>query len=32
MGTGGVLDLSSNPTGPQLTQEEFNAVTAAAKD
>lgn len=32
MGTGGVLDLGSNPMGPQLSQEEFNAVVATAHD
>lgn len=32
MGTGGVLDRSANGIGPQLTQDEFNAVVNAARD
>mmetsp|Transcript_46401 Transcript_46401/g.101315 ORF Transcript_46401/g.101315 Transcript_46401/m.101315 type:complete len:98 (-) Transcript_46401:373-666(-) len=32
MGTGGVLDEGANPTGPFMTQAEFDTVTAVAKD
>jgi imidazolonepropionase-like amidohydrolase len=32
MTSGGVLDLSSSADNPQLTQEEINAIVAAAKD
>lgn len=32
MGTGGILDLGFNPTGPQLSQDELNALVSTAKD
>lgn len=32
MGTGGILDLGTNPTGPQLAQDEFDAVVSTAHD